>query len=107
VTTQIAWIVISDLLVDRMLEQRFEFVKVTSKEGCVMNDRSFKAVFGIHILECVQLMRTCDNQFFPFVFVEGFNVVLGHHFKETLLASQALRVSIIFFFLAKNGEINP
>ena len=55
-----------------------------------MNDRSLKAIFGIHVLEGIEFMRTRDHHFLPLVLVEGVNVVLGHHFKETLLTSQPL-----------------
>ena len=51
-------------------------------------------------------MRTSNNEFIPFIFVESLDVVFGHHFEETLLASKALGVGVVFFFLAEDGKIN-
>jgi len=79
-----------DLFIHGVFEHRLELIKITSQKSSVVYDRALKAIFGIHILEGIQLMWTSNNQFFPLIFIESLDVVFRHHLEETFFPGEAL-----------------
>ena len=68
----------------------------------MMDDFVISTHLRVFMLQRIETMGACRDNFFNFVIVQGFDVFLRHHLVQHLIADPSGKVAGAFFFHAQN-----